>query len=490
MNASFSRAEIIVFVSGMISMGLEILAGRVLAPSFGSTIYTWGSVIGVALFALSLGYHQGGRRASRASQGSLTRYMLYTAGYIIVLMAAGDVVVSLTAALPVSPRYAAILPMLVLFGPPTYALGFVNPCAVELSKREGKGEASGHFYAVGTAGSLVGAFGTTFLLIPLFSITTIYAVFAAFSVFSTIRRFASTRLFLLPLIVTAPVLFGDATIPGESVYEESTPYQELRVVDHDGVRTMYLDGQPQSAMYLDNRTGYPWTYTRYFHIPMLLREDITRVLFIGGGGFSGPKRFSQAGITTDVVELDPGVIDAAKRYFRVEESEHLQIVEGDGRRFLERSNNSYDIIFVDAYRKTSVPFHLTTREFMEVVHQRLDEDGAVFSSVIGSRRGPGSRFPRSQYKTVSEVFRSTYYVPTSNTTLAQNIAVIGSKNPSLTRDEVHGRDESYEVLNLSYEVDRVTQPDVAKAPVLTDSYAPVDALLDPLVGRRYVPASQ
>ena len=52
-----TTVEAAVFVSGVTSMGLEILAGRIIAPQFGSSIYTWGTIIGVFLAALSLGYH-------------------------------------------------------------------------------------------------------------------------------------------------------------------------------------------------------------------------------------------------------------------------------------------------------------------------------------------------------------------------------------------------------------------------------------------------
>ncbi|MBS3759899.1 MAG: fused MFS/spermidine synthase, partial [Halodesulfurarchaeum sp.] len=58
------KPALAVLVSGVASMGLEILAGRMIAPEFGSSIYTWGSIIGVFLAALSLGYARGGRRLS------------------------------------------------------------------------------------------------------------------------------------------------------------------------------------------------------------------------------------------------------------------------------------------------------------------------------------------------------------------------------------------------------------------------------------------
>ena len=88
--------ELAVLVSGLTSMGLEILAGRLLAPEFGSSIFTWGSVIGVFLGALSLGYYRGGRRARDATRSDLATLLLYSAGYVAFLLLVGDLVLRAT----------------------------------------------------------------------------------------------------------------------------------------------------------------------------------------------------------------------------------------------------------------------------------------------------------------------------------------------------------------------------------------------------------
>jgi spermidine synthase len=239
-------------------------------------------------------------------------------------------------------------------------------------------------------------------------------------------------------------------------------------------------------MYLDNRTGYPWDYPRYFHLPFLMRDDIEKVLFIGGGGFSGPKQFAEENITVHAVELDPGVIKAAKEYFNVSESEHLKIYNQDGRDFLQESNHTYDVVYMDAYRKSKVPFHLTTKEFMELTYRKTDENGVIFSNTISTSSGPGSDFSRSQYKTIGEVYPSTYYFPTSNTRLAQNIEIIGSKNSKLSKQELKERNRNYTDMDLSNEIERLEDPDTEGLTVLTDDYAPVDTLLEPLIGQKYV----
>lgn len=482
----FSKVEFAVAVSGVVSMGLEIVAGRVLAPRFGSTIYTWGSIIGISMLALSLGYLHGGRTSSSASVKDLERYLVYTSAYILFVLFAGESLLTASAGIPVDARYASIIPVTLLFGPPTYFLGYISPYAAQLSSKATKGEASGHFYAVGTAGSILGAFGTTFLLVPNFSVDTIYLMFGTLSVLPVL--FGSRDLKqLAPLIVVAAGFLALQTpaVNDNVVYSDSTVYQELEVRDSAGVRTLYLDGQPQSAIYL-NGSGYPWGYLDYFHIPLALNNDTEDVLFIGGGGFVGPQEFAERGYDVDAVELDPGVVKAAENYFNLTESENLDVYTQDGRDFLQQTDQEYDVVYLDAYRKSKVPFHLTTKEFMELAYKKTGENGILMSNIISTTSGPGSKFAKSQSATMKEVYNSLYFFPTQNTDLAQNIELMAMKNDRLRQEDLQRRVKSYEARNLSDEVSMLRQIDTSGAQILTDDYAPVDELLNPLLGRDYV----
>jgi spermidine synthase len=495
--------EAAVFVSGVASMGLEILAGRVVAPEFGTGIYTWGSIIGVFLAALSLGYHYGGKRAAeRASPEALVRVLVWTAAYVGFLIVAGDALLSATALVPLPTRFASLPAVTVLFGPPTYFLGFISPYAAELSATEGVGEASGRVYAVGTVGSIVGAFGTTFFLVPEFGIATIEFGFGLLLVATALAiAFAPDyEGSLVPVGAVALLLVGalagaavGVATPGNTVYETQTAYQQLEVVDSGDTRTLYLDGQRHSAMDLDDPDRHVFTYTRYFHLPYLFADDpgeIDRVLFVGGGGFTGPKRFvEEYDVTVDVAEIDPEVVRVAREYFRVEESDDLRIHAVGGRRFLDRTNRTYDLIVLDAYKKDRVPFQLTTVEFMRLASRRLDEDGVLFANLIAAPEGPASRFYRAQYRTMSRVFPQVYSFPTTGGSFVQNVELVATKSPErVTQATLRERNRRRSIgidLSAAIEDYRADAP-TDDAPVLRDGDAPVDSLLEPAVGERYV----
>jgi spermidine synthase len=495
-----TRPELAVFVSGVSSMGLEILAGRMIAPQFGSSIYTWGSIIGVFLAALSYGYHRGGRDAARrASNRRMARLFAYTALYVAVLVFAGDLLVSWTAAFPLPSRFGSLPAITLLFGPPTYFLGFVSPYAAELSEKEELGEASGHVYALGTVGSIVGAFATTFLLIPSLDVEWIGFLFGAASLATAVWlvRPSVTDAWTLGSLAVAVVLVVSASsgalgvsVRGNVVYQTQTAYQELQVVENGDTRTLYLDGQPHSAMNLEDPDRHVFEYTRYFHLPLLMTDDVDRVLFVGGGGFTGPKHFAaEYDVTVDVVEIDPEVISTAKTYFGVEESERLRVHNAGGRQFLRETNRTYDLIVLDAYRKDKVPFQLTTVEFMRLTSQRLSDDGVLFANVISAPSGPSSEFYRAEYKTMSRVYPQVYSFRTSRADVVQNIAVVASKNATrITQAELRARNERRDVgIDLSDAIDTYSaSAKTDDVPVLRDDRAPVDSLLDSMAGRRYV----
>ena len=497
------RVELAVFVSGVASMGLEIVAGRLLAATFGSSIFVWGSIIGVFLAALALGYWVAGRRAgTHASRHALALALVLAAAYVGGLVIAGEAVLAAVSDLGLPPRFAPLVPVTILFGPPTVLLGFVSPFAAELVDARSTGDASGRVYALGTAGSIVGAFGTTFFLVPVLGVPAIEAGFGvllvgaalAVSPLDAVRLNTATVVVGLGIVLALAITVGAATSP-QVVYETETPYQHMRIVDDDGVRTMYLNGGAQSAMDLDRPNRYVFGYSSYLHLPLLAvddPDDVNRVLFVGGGGFSSPKRFvhEYPNVTVDVVELDPEVVGAAKEYFRVEESPRLDIHTEDGRVFLRGTNRTYDVIVLDAFRSTQVPYHLTTEEFLQLVKARLDADGVVVANVISSTDGPDSAFYRAQYRTLDAVFPRVYSFPTRDAGGLQNIELLATVDAErLTKTELLARNRNRSLgLDLASEISRYTvDVDTEGAPLLTDDYAPVDSLLASQVDQSYDP---
>jgi SAM-dependent methyltransferase len=211
------------------------------------------------------------------------------------------------------------------------------------------------------------------------------------------------------------------------------------------------------------------------------------ILGLGGGSF--PKRlyrdFPQ--VVVDVVDIDPEVIAIAKRYFQVPEDSRLRLHRRDGRRFLQETADTYDLIFLDAYNSDTIPFHLTTREFYREIEAHLAPDGVVVSNIIGALHGPQSAFFRAMYRTLAAAFPTVYVVPTYD---GRGTFVLGEINILLfaTRDQTRltraelmaqvGRVggkvvAASDLMEYASYLLELPVP-VSDVPLLTDDYAPVE----------------
>jgi len=243
---------------------------------------------------------------------------------------------------------------------------------------------------------------------------------------------------------------------GTVVHEASTPYQSLRVVDRKNVRRLFLDGDAHSAMNLDDPHRHVFGYTRYFHLPFLFDRDVENVLFVGGGGCTGPKRFlADYDVTVDVIEYDPDVVDAARTFFDVESSDGLTLHVGDGRQFLRETDRTYDLIVLDAFTAGRAPSRLTTVEFLELTRDSLSDDGMLFANLVSAPSGPLSGFYRAESETMARVFPRVYSFPTAGGLLPQNIEIVATKDDELVSPaDLRRRNERGDAgIDLSGELD-------------------------------------
>lgn len=498
-----------VFVAGTVVMALELVGGRMLASEFGGSIFVWGSLIGVVLTALSLGYSYGGRLADRTQSHRVLSSVIFSAGMLVLFIPyLSPLAIDLALRLGLGERYGPLLVTTLIMGLPTLLLGMVAPYSIRLAtgSLSSLGKTAGNLYSLSTVGSIVGTFATVFILIPSMDVRAIVSslgiVLLTVSLTGLGRgpRVLTVLVVLLLLTPFSAFLTGIYAHSGNVVYEKDTLYSHLEVVDSIEIRTLYLNGFPHSAKFLDGSNDLVFTYTKYFPLGFLLNEDVEKVLFVGGGGFSGPKKFLEdyPELKVDVAEIDPDVIDTAKRFFSVQNDPRLTIYNEDGRNYLSRTTEKYDLIILDAYSKTYVPFHLMTEEFFDTVYGRLTDRGVVVSNLISSLVGDTSDLFWAEYKTMAQVFPSLYVFPTSDygAGWVQTIILVASKDQrALSRDvltEQAERNQRVLPSEISTFVSRLWDGPIRteNIPALTDNFAPVELLLNPITGKPYLPQSE
>jgi spermidine synthase len=224
----------------------------------------------------------------------------------------------------------------------------------------------------------------------------------------------------------------------------------------------------------------PVEYTRYMTAGLGYAGKVNSILEIGfGGGRTAwylHRYLPNVPITS--VELDPTVVDLARKYFGIRDEPNFQVVNKDGRLFLANSGERYDIIMIDAYRGPFVPFHLLTKEFYQQVKDHLAEGGVVVQNIE-----PSTMLFDSAVKTIYEVFSNLdFYVADGNVV---TIAYDGAARAQSDLLKAAGAQQAS--LSLRYDIARMVNdrrqydprdPEFIdpKAKVLTDDFAPVESL--------------
>jgi spermidine synthase len=520
-----------VFTSGAVLLGLEITASRVLAPFFGNSLFVWGALIGVVLAGLSLGYWAGGALADRLPAPQLLLGVMALGGLLVLAIPfVDDPVLEAVVSWDPGPRLNPLLSAIALFGLPSIVFAGVTPIAVRLLTRSlaSVGRTAGRLFAISTGGSIAGTFATAFFLIPEFGTNQLLAqaaaaMFVAIGLVAVVER--------MPVALVAAVLAaagagaasvalapetggtlsgaaarnwsplyrlrGEEAAPVDHaaegykvVFSEDTQYHRLAVVDDEGSRFLRFDNSFQSGMDLDRPFATEFEYTDYFDLGLAYNPRARDVLFIGLGGGSAPKRlwrdFPQLRI--QVVELDPVVADVSYRYFHLPRSPRLRVAVEDGRRFLARTERRWDVIAIDAYFSDAIPFHLTTHEFLELARSRLKPGGVLLSNVIGAIRGSSSQLFRSFYRTYRSVFPTVLVHPVvfpgEGDDAIRNLILVATEAAAPEKAFLRSH---WRALRERFP----SAPDLRKAianrhdrfvatgdvPILTDDYAPTDALL-------------
>jgi hypothetical protein len=182
--------------SGFFVMAVELLGGRLLAPTFGSSIYVWGAIITIFMLALSIGYLAGGRWSTHEPTVRRLGIILIAAALSVApMLALGVPLLEGVAAAVPDPRFGSLLASAALFFVPTFFSGMVSPYAVRLlvQDRATSGRHAGQLYFVSTFGSAAGTLLTSFYLVLLMEVNVILMSLIAISlvlgaVALTVRR--------------------------------------------------------------------------------------------------------------------------------------------------------------------------------------------------------------------------------------------------------------------------------------------------------------
>ena len=495
---------IVAFVTGAIVMSFEMLGSRYLNPYFGSGIYTWAALISTVLAALTTGYFLGGWLADRKPSASvLGMTVLIGSVYLLLLPTFAEQLLELALAAIDDIQTGSLVAALTIMFFPVTLLGMYSPFAIRLLLRtaQSSGMVSGTVYGISTAGSIVGTLGTTFFLLPTIGSRAITLTLGAVGLLAGLLLIALPHLgrrALAIVVATGSLAFClsliASTAHADDLVDEriraallkqsdgqiahiETQYNDIYITKRRAELTMsfQLKGwdYTESAINLRELDDLPVNYTRVMTIATIYPTAPKKLLMIGlgGGSISTYLGRTMPDVTIDTIEIDPGVISAAKKYFGLRENTRVRYLTGDGRVMLKRNKELYDLILLDAFRGGYVPFHLLTKEFYLLLRQHLAPTGAVAFNVHD-----GTKLYLSTIRTLTTVFPSVHLYPSGEgetitvvtaTPAPDEITLVG--HAAALQQRYGFRFPLPQLLTR-----RAGLPALERGEILTDDFAPVD----------------
>jgi spermidine synthase len=480
---------LLVFVVGAASLGTEIAAARLMAPFFGASTIIWANTIGVVLVALSVGYFLGGRIADRRPDVRSLCFVVLGASVLLAVVPLiakpfFNVAVDALDQIAAGAFVGSLIAVLVLIAIPIVLLGTCAPWAMRLAVHdvEHAGAVAGRLYAISTVGSLAGTMVAALVLIPFAGTQRTFLAFAlALALVATGGlgwRFAVVPA-LLAGALALPVGSVKAVERGKVLFEDESEQQYIRVIQEpEGDRILELNEGQAVHSILPARGFLTADYWDSFLVlPFASRErPPRRVAILGNAAGTIARSYGHFWPRTSVdgVEIDPELTDVGYRYFDMGSNQRLTVHNEDARPWLRGTDQRYDLIVVDAYRQPYIPFYLTTKEFFQLVADRLTPDGIVVVNVGHPR--DDEEFERSLGATMASVLPTVIRDPAEQT----NTLLIGSTGPLSTQRLAHAsRTRLHGNLEKLGEIDaaRIT-PRLPGGTVLTDDRAPVEWMID------------
>ena len=484
------------FFSGMSVMAVEMGASRLLAPYFSSSEIVWTIIIGTIMIAMALGNLWGGRQADKKPDPDrLYMNILIAAVWIALIPVLGKYVilgVSGVLALIVKNNFliwAALFSSLIIFVFPLLLLGKVTPSLARytVESAEESGQIVGRLGALNTIGSIIGTFLPTFVTIPSVGTSITFLIFGGILLalclvyfislkIKPVKAAAGTIVFILCCIFGSSSSFAfweeDLVYEGESVYN----YLQVKETSSSVIlSTNVLFGVQSIMMKDDGPTGMYYDYALAAPVLAGADEDSEMdvlILGLGTGTYANMclKYFPDFNITG--VEIDEEITELAYEYFDL--SEKVTAVTYDGRAYLDASDETYDIIMVDAYQDITIPFQMSSVEFFEMVYEHLNENGVMVVNMNMYSESANS-INDALSDTISSVFECVYTVDVKGST---NCELFAFKNEELIEgfeENVYAVEDEELLSMLELTLSGLEEYEAGDY-ILTDDKAPVELL--------------
>ncbi|MCX8064845.1 MAG: fused MFS/spermidine synthase [Candidatus Hydrogenedentes bacterium] len=519
----FKHLLVASFWAGAGIMIVEVVAGRVLAKNFGNSLYTWTSNIGVILAGLSVGGYLGGYLSEHLDRRKVLSFFWFATSLSSLIIPLASVLIPM---IPVLWRFSwpvqILLSTILVFGPVSIFFGTLPPVLVRFTSGGSqieRGRRIGKLYATNAIGGVLGVLFTAYIAITslgsALTLATVALVSAVFYLwFSKGSVYAYLYTFVVALVLISAVSPG---YPWDSlalqlavksyhseniVYEKESHYNYILVKIADPERPYILDLVLDKMIHNRRNLREPFKLinSHEFIFDAIISQYNSRYsklkkgLILGGGAytFCHYLEHTYPNAHIEVAEIDEEVTNTAFMFFGLPRNTRLHIYNQDARNRVddilkvksggrEGSFTSYDFVINDSFSDYTVPFHLTTKEFAEKIASILSENGMYMCNIIDSLAT--GRLLSAMIRTCREIYPHIYVLYSLKIPNVRDTIILVASRVELDSNEISQfvkqkyRSDVYLLSNE--EMEGLIQR--ASPPLLTDSFAPVENLLAPMV---------
>lgn len=470
--------EATAFVAGFALMAFEMVAARILAPTIGTSIYVWTSVIGVMIAALAAGYTVGGWLADkRVAPQDIAWLALAGAVAMTITLIVYPPLLAILSLAVTDQRLQGVIAAIVLFLPASFLMGMLSPYLARLQVKSltTTGRSVARLSALNSIGGILGTFCVGFILFSWIgsreTLMVLIIMLLSVSWLSVPGHRVRLRGWATVAVVVVVVLqfAAAARAVGSVQIDTATAHYTITNAALNGRPARFLQTGPlgyQSGIYLDNSGDLAFEYTQKMAQAVAAAPQKSHILIIGGGVFTLPEYLGRTYPTlhVDVVEIDPQLQDIAKQYFNYKPPANVTTYATDARAFLAKAPAAqYDIVLVDAFdADAAMPFSLTTSQYANKLAQVAKPGAPVVANIIGAPNGVCAPLVASLNASYQSAFSQSLLVKIGNRGPAQFQNIIGL----------------YANSNLAWAQNLGPQlhVDTTQAMPLTDNFAPIEAL--------------
>jgi len=428
-------------LEGATVMAVELLAARMLAPYFGSSLYVWVAVIGITLLSLAIGYFVGGRLADKYTSITTIYWVLLAAASFLLCMHFTSQ--SLTFAFTgLDMRTAVVLVSLLLILPPLLFLGMVPTLLIRFlsTKVDDSGATTGRVFTFSSASGILALPIMGFFVIPVFGLTMPSIIIGLLiGIIPLVQLLSQKRYVSLLFVVFLVISISQRNVASSSsdirvhAYSEGLLGQVL-VADilkndkgeNSNDRVLFINRMGQTVVDRSSKSS-KWNYIIFASSVASVLPENSKALVLGLGGGSAANIFHNLKFDVDAVELDGRIAETARNYFAL--SPDVNVIVDDARHYLETTEKTYDLILFDVFKGDVQPPHVMSLECFNTAKSLLKENGVIivnFNGFLSDEIGlPG----RSVYATLQAAGLDTKILTTPGAEKDRNSLFVASAKP-------------------------------------------------------------